>query len=126
MRETIDLLSVKRWSLQPIGERSQQKNNFVLIVQVSDTEQQIAEANKVVNTVKEDITYPFVLRKLVTKGDGTEQMLVANEETKVIYPVVLVKVDGIICRTLLDTRAGSSYASRLFGQTQETASKEGE
>ena len=38
-------------------------------------------------------------------------MLVANGETKVIYPVVLVKVDGITCRALLDTGAGSSYAS---------------
>ena len=41
----------------------------------------------------------------------TEQMLVAKGENKVIYPIVLVKVDGIICRALLDTGAGSSYAS---------------
>lgn len=38
-------------------------------------------------------------------------MLVANGETKVIYSVVLVKVDGITCRALLDIGAGSSYAS---------------
>ena len=42
---------------------------------------------------------------------GSGQMLVASGETKVIYPVVLVKVDGITCRALLDTGAGSSYAS---------------
>ena len=29
---------------------------------------------------------------------------------KVIYPVVLVEVNGIKCRALLDTGAGSSYA----------------
>ena len=30
---------------------------------------------------------------------------------QVIYPVVLVEVDGIKCRALLDTGAGNSYAS---------------
>ena len=42
--------------------------------------------------------------------DG-EQILVAKEENQVIYPVVVVKVDGITCRALLDMGAGSSYAS---------------
>ena len=40
-----------------------------------------------------------------------EQMLVAKGESKVIYPVVVVKVEGITCRELLDTGARSSYAS---------------
>ncbi len=40
-----------------------------------------------------------------------QQMLVAKGEGKVIYPVVLVKAGGIKCRALLDTGAGSSYAS---------------
>lgn len=33
---------------------------------------------------------------------------------KVIYPVVVVEVNGIKCRALLDTGAGSSYASSAF------------
>lgn len=40
-----------------------------------------------------------------------QQMLVAKGEGKVIYPVVVVKAGGIKCRALLDTGAGSSYAS---------------
>ncbi len=40
-----------------------------------------------------------------------EQMLVANGDSSVIYHVVVVEVNGICCRALLDTGAGSSYAS---------------
>lgn len=32
-------------------------------------------------------------------------------KTAVIHPVVVMKVQGVNCRALLDTRAGSSYAS---------------
>ncbi|XP_068723854.1 uncharacterized protein [Montipora capricornis] len=39
------------------------------------------------------------------------RMLLATGEGAVIYPVVVVDVDGIKCRALLDTGAGSSYAS---------------
>ena len=45
-----------------------------------------------------------------------QQMLVAQGEGKVIYPVVVVKAGGIICRALLDTGAGSSYASAALLQ----------
>ena len=38
-------------------------------------------------------------------------MLLATSEGAVIYPVVVVNVDGITCSALLDTGAGSSYAS---------------
>ena len=38
-------------------------------------------------------------------------MLVATGDTTVTYLVVVVNVEGIKCRTLLDTRAGSSFAS---------------
>ena len=39
-------------------------------------------------------------------------MLVTDDhEASVIYPVVVVVVDGIKCRALLDTGAGSSYVS---------------
>ena len=40
-----------------------------------------------------------------------EQILVATKKRSVIYPVVIVEVEGIKCRALLDTGAGSSYAS---------------
>ena len=30
---------------------------------------------------------------------------------RVVYPVVKVSVEGVLCRALLDTGAGSSYAS---------------
>ena len=35
----------------------------------------------------------------------------ATTETNIVYPTVLVQVNGITCRALLDTGAGSSYAS---------------
>ena len=37
--------------------------------------------------------------------------MVATGEGQVVYPVVVVEVEGITCRALLDTGAGSSYAS---------------
>ena len=40
-------------------------------------------------------------------------MMVATERS-VICPVVVVKVNNITCRALLDTGAGSSYASSSF------------
>ena len=41
----------------------------------------------------------------------SQQMLLATGEGAVIYPVVVVNVNGITCRALLDTGAGSPYAS---------------
>ena len=42
-----------------------------------------------------------------------EQLMTATSvgKTAVIYPVLVVKVQGVKCRALLDTGAGSSYAS---------------
>ena len=37
--------------------------------------------------------------------------VLATIETNIVYPTVLVQVNGITCRALLDTGAGSSYAS---------------
>ena len=42
---------------------------------------------------------------------GTGQMMVASVKGEVIYPVVVVLVDGIKVGALLDTGSGSSYAS---------------
>ena len=38
-------------------------------------------------------------------------MLLATGKEAVIYPVIIVDVDGIKCQALLDTGAGNSYAS---------------
>lgn len=40
-----------------------------------------------------------------------QQLLLTTFEDEVIYPVVVVNVNEITCRALLDTGAGSSYAS---------------
>ena len=42
------------------------------------------------------------------------QLLVTTYEDAVIYPMVVVNVDGIKCRALLDTGAGSAYASAVL------------
>ena len=41
----------------------------------------------------------------------TKKLLMGAGERPVTYPVAVVKVDGILCRALLDTGVGSSYAS---------------
>ena len=45
-----------------------------------------------------------------------DELLKATNESNVIYPVAIVKVEGIKCRALLDTGAGSSYASSTLLQ----------
>ena len=46
----------------------------------------------------------------------------AENDNAVIYPVVVVKVEGVKCRALLDTGAGSSYASAaLLNQVRVNA-----
>ena len=42
---------------------------------------------------------------------GNNQMMIVTGGGSVIYPVVVIVVDGIKCRALIDTCAGSSYAS---------------
>ena len=42
---------------------------------------------------------------------NSKQLMLATGEGLVVYPVVVVEVEGIMCRVLLDTGAGSSYAS---------------
>ena len=38
-------------------------------------------------------------------------VLLATGEVGVVYPVVIVKVEGVTCRALLDTGSGSIYVS---------------
>ena len=42
---------------------------------------------------------------------AANELLTTINESKVVYPVVIVKVEGIKCRALLDTGSGNSYAS---------------
>ena len=62
-----------------------------------------------------------------TKRESLQSIRQASD-CEVIYPVVLLKVDGIKTRALLDTGAGSSYASAklidaLHKQPAETKTK---
>ena len=44
-------------------------------------------------------------------SNNQTMLVTGDQESSVIYPVVVVVVDGIKCRALLDTGAGSSYVS---------------
>ena len=45
-------------------------------------------------------------------SDGsTRQPLLVSKESSVVYPAVIVQVNGVKCRAVLDTMAGSSYVS---------------
>jgi len=65
-----------------------------------------AKAEKRVCFPKEDTTPPSVT-------EGTHNSMTATQigDGPVVYPVVVVEVKGIKCRALLDSDAGSSYAS---------------
>ena len=44
-------------------------------------------------------------------NQGDQLMTATGNKGRVVYPVVKVSVEGVLCRSLLDTGAGSSYAS---------------
>ena len=44
-------------------------------------------------------------------NQGDQLMTATGNKRRVVYPVVKVSVEGVLCRALLDTGAGSSYAS---------------
>ena len=51
---------------------------------------------------------------ICTQGDQLLTAAAAGNEERVVYPIVKVDVEGILCRALLDTGAGSSYASAVL------------
>ena len=61
-----------------------------------------------------------------TAEKTTKELLVLREEqdSGVVYPVVLFEVDGIRTRALLDTGAGSSYASQKLIDALQKKPKE--
>ena len=48
---------------------------------------------------------------ICTQGDQLLTATATGNKERVVFPIVKVKVEGILCRALLDTGAGSSYAS---------------
>jgi hypothetical protein len=85
------------------AKRSFLLNSYALTVQGKVIKHLNVEANWDVAIASEDITPRFVKVK--------PPLLVATGEGAVVYPIVVVEVDGIMCIALLDTGAGSSYAS---------------
>ena len=78
----------------------------------------IAEAKEAVFNVNDILTRHFAWmqqtsnHQLQEQSQGktaTRQKLLTTLESEAIYPVVLVKVNGITCRTSLNTGVGSSY-----------------
>ena len=76
------------------------------------TKLKIDEAKWLVKNVTRSITCRFATAFKVLKG-LSEGLLTAHQRDKleVVYPVVLVKINRVKNRALLDTGAGSSYAS---------------
>ena len=50
------------------------------------------------------------------RTQSAQQMMAAYDTKSVTYPLVVVRVNGITCRALMDTGAGSSYASSALLQ----------
>ena len=51
-----------------------------------------------------------------SNNPATGQKLLTTPESEAVYPVVVVKVNGIICRVLLDTSAGNLYTSSTLAR----------
>lgn len=45
------------------------------------------------------------------ENKGSERLYTSNENGECVFPVVTVRVNGVLCRALIDSGAGSSYAS---------------
>ena len=80
------------------------RKGYVLIALVPDTEQQIVKCNDRHHT------------SICDKEQPQSLLTTYMYEDAVIYPVVVVNVDGITCRALLDTGTGSAYASAALGK----------
>ena len=82
------------------------KKDGALTVQVRNIRQPVVKVNLDVRSVIESIIPQSAAKH-------PQQLLTAqlgNNHT-IVHPVVIVDVEGVMCRALLDTGAGSSYAS---------------
>ena len=51
---------------------------------------------------------------ICAQGDQLLTATATGNKERVVYPIVKVNVEGVMCRALLDTGAGSSYASAVL------------
>ena len=47
-------------------------------------------------------------------ADNKSELILVTTETNVTYPVAIIKVNSVQCRTFLDIGSGSSYVSESF------------
>ena len=97
------LWTVTRWLVWQRGRSILVRKGYVLIALVSDTEQQSVVSREVAS---------FNGRHHTSICDKEQpQLLLTTCEDAVIYPVMVVNVDGKqSCQALLDSGAGSVYA----------------
>ena len=87
-----------------------QRKSYATIVLEQVIVQPTAKAKETAKTVVDVIILPFVTNATADSQHSTTAVL-DTTETNIVYPTILVQVNGITCRALLDTGAGSSYAS---------------
>ncbi len=82
------------------------KKDGALTVQVRNIRQPVVKVNLDVRSVIESIIPQSAAKH-------PQQLLTAQlgNNNTIVHPVVIVDVEGVMCRALLDTGAGSSYAS---------------
>ena len=80
-----------------------QRKSYVLIVRDQNTRLQNAVVPKLAKFVMKSTTLQYA-----KKGSN---MLLTTNTIHVAYPVVAIEEEGVKCRVLIDTGAGSSYVS---------------
>lgn len=88
------------------GRKSLPRSVCVLIVLAQSTEQLSVKADRLTCGQRHHTS--------ICNNSSTDGLLLTTQpesSNKVIYPVVVVEVEGVQCRALLDTGAGRSYAS---------------
>ena len=54
---------------------------------------------------------PIVKEKITSICEKTSNVLLTTNDNRVTYPLVVIDIESIKCRVLIDTGAGASYAS---------------
>ena len=85
-----------------------QQKGYATIALKLVIEQLIAKAKETAKTVVDIIILPFATG---TDPQDSTAAVLTTTEVNVVYPTVLVQVNGITCCALLDTATRSSYAS---------------
>jgi hypothetical protein len=98
--------TAQKWSQWITGRRSWQEKDGALTLQVRNIRQRVVEVNLNVRSAIESIIPRFVANHLQERVTAQH----SNNNT-IVYPVVIVDVEGVKCRALLNTGADSSYTS---------------